>query len=183
VRRLARTSALQALYELDTTSHPADQAIAYRLADAPLPAEGEAFLRILVSGVLKNRAQLDAMIQHYAPAWPVSQIAIVDRNILRIALFELTATPKTPPKVAINEAVDLAKAFGSDSSSRFVNGVLGTAVAHLGLVLEAGCRMPDTESSLLEAGAEEPDSRPWAAEGGQDADEEQIDAALAREEE
>ena len=140
VRRLARISALQALYELDTTSHPADQVIAYRLADHPMPAEGEAFLRDLVSGVCKDRERLDAMIQRYAPAWPVSQIAIIDRNILRIALLELTScplgtsTPETPPKVAINEAVDLAKAFGSDSSSRFVNGVLGTAVNDLRLM-------------------------------------------------
>jgi transcription antitermination protein NusB len=140
IRRLARISALQALYELDTTSHPADQVIASRLADHPLPAEGEAFLRHLVSGVLKNQTQLDAMIQRYAPAWPVSQIAIVDRNVLRIALFELTWCPpgasdaKTPAKVAINEAVDLAKVFGSESSSRFVNGVLGTAVGELGLL-------------------------------------------------
>jgi N utilization substance protein B len=139
---LARTCALQALYELDTTSHPADQVIAYRLADHPLPPEGEAFLRELVSGVCKHREQLDAIIQRYAPAWPVSQIAIVDRNILRIALLELTMHPEgtlhsqTPPKVAINEAVDLAKAFGSESSSRFVNGVLGTAVSDLRLVNE-----------------------------------------------
>ena len=142
VRRLARISALQALYELDTTSHPADQVIAYRLADHPMPAEGEAFLRELVSGVLTHQARLDAMIQRYAPAWPVSQIAIIDRNILRIALFELTPcppgtlSPMTPPKVAINEAVDLAKVFGSESSSRFVNGVLGTAVNDLRLVNE-----------------------------------------------
>jgi len=142
VRRLARISALQALYELDTTSHPADEVIAYRLADHPMPAEGEAFLRDLVSGVCIHRARLDAMIQRYAPAWPVSQIAIIDRNILRIALLELTAcppgtvSPMTPPKVAINEAVDLAKAFGSESSSRFVNGVLGTAVNDLQLVNE-----------------------------------------------
>jgi N utilization substance protein B len=147
---LARTSALQALYELDTTSHPADQAIACRLADVPLPDEGEAFLRSLVSGVIKNRAVLDAMIQRYAPAWPVSQIAIIDRNVLRIALYELTAGAGTPPKVAINEAVDLAKAFGSDSSSRFVNGVLGTAVSDLGLELAALGRTPVNESSLEE---------------------------------
>ena len=152
VRRLARTSALQALYELDTTSHPADLVIAYRLADHPLPVEGEAFLRELVSGVCKHREQLDAMIQRYAPAWPVSQIAIIDRNILRIALLELTlrspgaSQSETPPKVAINEAVDLAKAFGSDSSSRFVNGVLGTAVNDLRL-------MEDTETTA--AGSEQ----------------------------
>jgi N utilization substance protein B len=140
VRRLARTSALQALYELDTTNHLVDRVIEQRLADHPMPADGEAFLRELVSGVCKNREQLDAMIQRYAPAWPVSQIAIIDRNILRIALLELTSSPRgashpeTPPKVAINEAVDLAKTFGSDSSSRFVNGVLGTAVNDLQLV-------------------------------------------------
>jgi N utilization substance protein B len=113
--------------------------IANRLADHPMPPEGEVFLRELVSGVCKQRDRLDALIQQYAPAWPVSQIAIIDRNILRIALLELTtlaggANSQTPPKVAINEAVDLAKAFGSDSSSRFVNGVLGTAVNDLQLV-------------------------------------------------
>ena len=129
IRRQARISALQALYELDTTHHTAGDAIAHRLEDAPLPAEGEAFLRQLVSGVVRNRDRLDCSIQHYAPAWPVAQIAVVDRNVLRMALFELSSATDTPPKVAINEAVDLAKIFGSDSSSRFVNGVLGTAVS------------------------------------------------------
>jgi transcription antitermination protein NusB len=129
IRRQARSSALQALYELDTTNHLAGDVIAYRLEDHPLPAEGEAFLRLLVSGVVEHRQQLDAMIQKYAPTWPVSQIAVIDRNVLRIALYELSGAIDTPPKVAINEAVDLAKAFGSDSSSRFVNGVLGSAVA------------------------------------------------------
>jgi N utilization substance protein B len=82
-----------------------------------------------VSSVLKQKASLDARIQRLAPAWPVSQIAVIDRNILRIALFELSGASGTPPKVAINEAVDLAKIFGSESSSRFVNGVLGAAVS------------------------------------------------------
>jgi N utilization substance protein B len=128
VRRLARISALQALYELDATGHAADEVIAARLEEHPLTPEGEALLRLLVSGVLKQKASLDARIQRLAPAWPVAQIAVVDRNILRIALFELSGTSGTPPKVAINEAVDLAKIFGSESSSRFVNGVLGAAV-------------------------------------------------------
>ncbi len=128
-RRQARISALQVLYELDTTNHKAADAIANRLADASLPPEGEAFLRQLVSGVVGNRDRLDALIQQYAPAWPVSQIAVIDRNVLRLALLELSTIPDTPPKVAINEAVDLAKLFGSDSSSRFVNGVLGTAMS------------------------------------------------------
>ena len=84
---------------------------------------------MLVSGVLAYRDRLDELIQRYAPAWPVAQIAVVDRNVLRIALFELSSQTQTPPKVAINEAVDLAKLFGSDSSFRFVNGVLGSAMA------------------------------------------------------
>jgi len=76
--------------------------------------------------VLANKAQLDEMIITYAPEWPIEQMAIIDRNILRIALFEFAIRQETPPKVAINEAVELAKLFGSDSSRRFVNGVLGT---------------------------------------------------------
>jgi transcription antitermination protein NusB len=128
-RRQARTSALQALYELDTTNHSVTDVVSYRLEEHPLPAEGEVFLRLLVDGVLRHREQLDMLIQKYAPAWPVSQIAVIDRNVLRIALFELSGGVDTPPKVAINEAVDLAKTFGSDSSSRFVNGVLGSAIA------------------------------------------------------
>ena len=128
IRRQARTSALQALYELDTTSHAASEVIAHRLEDTPLPPDGEAFLRQLVGGVRSRQSQLDALIQQYAPAWPVAQIAVIDRNILRLALLELTGATDTPPKVAINESVDLAKIFGSDNSSRFVNGVLGTAL-------------------------------------------------------
>jgi transcription antitermination protein NusB len=128
-RRQARISALQALYEIDTTAHHAGDVVTHRLEDVPLPEEGEEFLRSLVTGVLRHRDQLDFLIHKYAPAWPVSQIAVVDRNILRIALYELSGASGTPPKVAINEAVDLAKMFGSDNSSRFVNGVLGTAVA------------------------------------------------------
>ena len=127
IHRHARISVLQALYELDTTDHAASIVIAHRLADHPLPPEGEAFLRRLISGVLKHRSQLDALIQKYAPAWPVEQVAVIDRNLLRIALYELSGETETPPKVAINEAVDLAKMFGSDNSSRFVNGVLGSA--------------------------------------------------------
>jgi len=128
-RRQARISALQALYEIDTTNHRAGDAVQYRLEDTPLPPEGEAFLRDLVSGVMRHREQLDALIHKHAPAWPVSQIAIVDRHFLRIALYEISGASGTPPKVAINEAVDLAKMFGSDNSSRFVNGVLGAAVS------------------------------------------------------
>ncbi len=129
IRRQARICALQALYELDTTHHQAGDVIKYRLEEQPLPPEGEAFLRQLVSGVLCHRQALDALIQKHAPAWPVEQIAVIDRNILRMALLEISDAIGTPPKVAINEAVDLAKIFGSDNSSRFVNGVLGAVIA------------------------------------------------------
>ncbi len=128
-RHQARVSALQALYEIDSTDHVPADVVVNRLIDTPLPPDGETFLRDLVAGVMKHRDRLDALIQKYAPAWPVAQIAIVDRNILRIALYELSGATATPQKVVINEAVDLAKLFGSDNSSRFVNGVLGTAVA------------------------------------------------------
>ena len=129
IRRQARISALQTLYELDTTQHTAGEALEHRLEDTPLPPDNEAFLRRLVSGVVTNRDRLDLLIQKYAPAWPVAQIAVIDRNVLRMALFELSSAIDTPTKVVINEAVDLAKIFGSESSSRFVNGVLGTAVS------------------------------------------------------
>jgi N utilization substance protein B len=130
VRRLARISALQALYELDTTGHAVDNVIASRLEEHPLAPEGEAFLRLLVSSVLKQKATLDARIQRLAPAWPVAQIAVIDRNILRIALWEFAVEECTPVKVAINEAVELSKMYGSESTPRFVNGVLGSLTEH-----------------------------------------------------
>ena len=89
------------------------------------------FAQKLLSGVSKNRSGLDNVIRRYAPAWPVNQLSVIDRNILRIALFELLYTPGTPRKTAINEAVELAKVFGSESSARFINGVLGSAMSGL----------------------------------------------------
>lgn len=133
VRRRARILTLQALYEIDTTRHPAGVVLDQRLAEEPLPGEGEAFARELLAGVLQHEAELDEMIQRYAPEWPVDQMAVIDRNVLRIAIYEFYVSKLTPTKVAINEAVELAKLFGSDSAPRFINGVLG-AVAALGSV-------------------------------------------------
>ncbi len=129
VRHRARIVALQALYEIDCTSHAPAVVVEQRLAAAQLPEAGRDFARELVLGVWKNRERLDALIARYAPEWPVDQIAVIDRNILRIAIYEILMHHDTPTKVAINEAVELAKLFGSDSSSRFVNGVLGSLVA------------------------------------------------------
>ncbi len=125
VRRRSRILALQALYEIDTTHHPVGTVLDQRLAEDPLPDEGQAFTRDLITGVIKHQAELDELIQRYAPEWPVDQMAVVDRNVLRIAIYEFYISKATPTKVAINEAVELAKLFGSDSAPRFVNGVLG----------------------------------------------------------
>ena len=89
------------------------------------------FARQILQGVTDHRPDLDDLIQRYAPTWPVSQISPLDRNALRIAIFELLHSPETPPKTAVNEAVDLAKEFGSESSARFVNGVLGSVMAEM----------------------------------------------------
>ena len=99
--------------------------------DEDLQISSVEFAEELLGGVCRNRLGLDGVITRYAPAWPVDQLSVIDRNILRIALFELIYTPGTPRKTAINEAVELAKIFGSESSARFVNGVLGSAMSGL----------------------------------------------------
>jgi len=118
--------ALQALYEVDSVGHDIESALAHFLADGRLSEENAAFARGLVSGVIQNREEIDQHIKKFAPAWPVEQIPVVDRNILRLAIFEILLDNNVPIKVAINEAVELAKMFGSDSSPKFVNGVLGS---------------------------------------------------------
>lgn len=128
-RHRARIVALQALFEIDCAGHAPGAVISRRLEETELPEPVDQFACELVQEITSRRADLDSFIVRYAPEWPVDQIAIIDRNILRIAIYEILHHPATPVKVAINEAVELAKKFGSDSSSRFVNGVLGTLVA------------------------------------------------------
>ncbi|MBN1319039.1 MAG: transcription antitermination factor NusB [Anaerolineales bacterium] len=130
-RRLARGIALQALYEIDCVGHAPEIVIEARLADTPLKTNVAQFAVDLVYSVLSNMQKMDDLIARYAPEWPVDQMALVDRNVLRIAIFELAVDGKTPVKVAINEAVELAKLYGSESSARFVNGVLGTLADRL----------------------------------------------------
>jgi N utilization substance protein B len=124
-RRQARTAALQALYELDCTQHKAEEALAHARTGKKLPQEATSFSKELVKGVIQNKSELDALIEKFAPAFPVEQMSVIDRNILRLAIFEILFN-KTPIKVTINEAVELAKEFGSDSSPRLINGVLGS---------------------------------------------------------
>ena len=125
-RRKARALALQALYEVDSVGHEIEEVVTHLLAKGGLSEENGAFVCELVSGVIQNKEKIDENIQSLAPAWPLEQIPVVDRNILRLAIFEILLDNKVPVKVAINEAVELAKTFGGDNSSRFVNGVLGS---------------------------------------------------------
>ena len=129
VRRKARVLALQVLYEVDSVGHKAEEAVTRLLANGGLSEENSAFTRELVSGVIHNKEKIDQNIQSFAPAWPIEQISVVDRNILRLAIFEILFDDKAPVKVAINEAVELAKRFGTDNSPKFVNGVLGSVSA------------------------------------------------------
>ena len=125
-RHKAREIAFQVLYEIDSVEHKPDKALDQVLSRVEITDDIAAFARELIHGVIENREHLDQNIREFAPAWPLDQISIIDRNILRLAIFEILHNRKIPVKVAINEAVELAKTFGSDSSSRFINGVLGS---------------------------------------------------------
>ena len=138
-RRLGRALAFQALYEMDM-GHHSPAAVLERLAEAFAEAAGSPYSTEvlndatryageLVEGVLINRAAIDGLIQQRAPLWPLAQMSAVDRNVLRIGLYEsLYGNATVPLRTAINEAVELAKLFGSETSAKFVNGVLGRAV-------------------------------------------------------
>ncbi len=125
-RRKARELTLQALYEIDLTAHASDRVMARAIEENGLTPEGADFARELLEGVIGTREKIDEQIRHFATAWPLDQMSIVDRNILRLAIYELLHNNKVPVKVAINEAVELAKSFGADSSPRFINGVLSS---------------------------------------------------------
>lgn len=129
-RTRARSLALQVLYEVDIANHPPADIYKFRLEETPLSDELSDFARQIIFGVIPLTDALDEIISSYAPEWPLDQIAAIDRNILRMALWEFAVYHDTPIKVAINEAVELAKEFGSDSAPRFINGVLGALAEH-----------------------------------------------------
>jgi transcription antitermination protein NusB len=124
-RTRARALALQVLYEVDIANHPPGEIFKLRLEESPLTEDLAEFARQIVFGTLPLTNALDHLIAKYAPEWPLDQIAAIDRNIMRMALWEFAVFRETPLKVVINEAVELAKLYGSDSAARFVNGVLG----------------------------------------------------------
>ena len=128
-RRQSRTAALQSLFAADVRSTWDNPALEWLDEEEELSDVTIEFAQELLRGVSKMHEGLDYVITRYAPAWPVNQLSVIDRNILRLSLFELIYTPRTPKKTAINEAVELAKIFGSESSARFVNGVLGSAMS------------------------------------------------------
>ncbi len=136
-RTRARGIALQVLYEVDIANHPPAEILQQRLEDDPLETGLAEFSRQIVFGILPLRGLLDTIIAQYAPEWPLDQIAAIDRNILRLALWEFSVDKVTPVKVAINEAVELAKIYGSDSTPRFVNGVLGSLAEHQNEITQA----------------------------------------------
>lgn len=125
-RTRARSIALQALYEVDMTGHPAGEVWEQRVAEAEMEENLAQFAHQIIFGILPLTTLLDTFIAKHAPEWPLDQVATIDRNIIRIALWEFAVYKKTPLKVAINEAVELAKEYGSESTPRFVNGVLGS---------------------------------------------------------
>ncbi len=131
-RRQSRTLALQALYEADTSGHDPAEVVLRLSPDGSSETEPTAYAARLIAGVKTRRSELDERIARAAPQWPVDQLAVVDRNLLRIAIYELLYEPELPVGVVVNEAVELAKAYGSAASGRFVNGVLGAISAARG---------------------------------------------------
>lgn len=133
-RHLGRIIALQTLYEYEFRLLSGDELLdlgtilARNISRYESTVDDKAFIERLVNGVVDKADELDAILQPIAPEWPIAQIARMDRAVLRMGLYELMYEPDTPPKVVINEAVELAKSFGSENSSKFVNGVLGTAL-------------------------------------------------------
>ncbi len=128
-RRKARAMALQALYEIDLVKHEEEAVVSKQLTAGELSEENRSFIRGLVNGIIQRREEIDSYIRRFATAWPLEQISVIDRNILRLAIFEVLFDNEVSVKVAINEAVELAKKFGSDNSPKFINGVLGSVSA------------------------------------------------------
>ncbi|MCF6278659.1 MAG: transcription antitermination factor NusB [Anaerolineales bacterium] len=143
LRTKARSLALQVLYEVDISDHAPGQVFQERLKELPLPVELQEFARQIVFGIIPIAKQLDKIIEQYAPEWPLDQIATIDRNILRIAAWEFGVQRDTPTKVAINEAVEIAKTFGSDAAPRFINGVLGSLAEHQNDIYQSAQHLED----------------------------------------
>lgn len=135
-RSLARRVTLQCLYEIDTANHKVGEVLTNNIEYSPSRRSVRSYITNLVKGIVSNRPKLDAVLQKYAPDWPIDQVAVVDRNILRIALYELGVESRTPIGVAIDEAIELAKLFGAENTPRFINGVMGSIADNLPAIRE-----------------------------------------------
>ncbi len=144
-RRRARRIALETLYEYDIVAHPPGAVLQQRLEDNPMESSSAKFASQLIVGVVENQDDMDVLISRSAPEWPLDQMAVIDRNILRMAIYEFLINGETPVKVAINEAVELAKTYGSDSAPRFINGVLGTLADQIPTLKEELLAIPVPE--------------------------------------
>jgi transcription antitermination protein NusB len=165
-RTRARSIALQALYEIDIAGHSPGIVIQQRLEEAELNDELAEFARVITVGVWPMVDTLDRFIAEHAPEWPLDQVATIDRNILRISLWEFAVYDQTPIKVAINEAVELAKVYGSDSTPRFVNGVLGSLSNKLPEIKQA-LKALAPESHLIQTASDPVEIQPKAQQPGE----------------
>jgi len=155
-RHLSRSVAMQSLYEWDFRGKKKDELpiiVEKNIKEFASGLEDTGFIHQLIEGVLKHLKELDKIIEKAAPQWPLEQVAVVDRNVLRLGLYELLfgKRDEVPPKVAINESIELAKSFGGESSGKFVNGVLGTVYREIG---EPG--KDDAPAAKDKEGKEEP---------------------------
>ncbi|TSC56057.1 MAG: putative transcription termination factor [Parcubacteria group bacterium Gr01-1014_18] len=161
-RHLARTIAMQTLYEWDFNQYPDPElfnCMERNKAEFAPEFEDNGFIRKLLQDILDHKTEIDALIVKYAPEWPLDQITVVDRNILRIGVYELKFANDIPEKVAINESIELAKTFGGDSSGKFINGVLGSIYKD---IAEAGGLKPlpqSTEAAAALSAAEKGDEK------------------------
>ena len=129
-RRKARIAALQVLYEIDCSGHDLEEVLDRTIKGSELPEQPANFSRGLIKGIIQKKQIIDDTIRQFAPLFPLEQIAIIDRNILRLAIYEILFDSQVPVKAAVNEAIELSKSFAGDSSSKFINGVLGSVIAH-----------------------------------------------------
>jgi transcription antitermination protein NusB len=133
-RRKARIAVLQTLYEIDYSSHNVDDVLNRSLEEKTSNEDTVIFARELTNGIIIRKDSIDSILQRFAPLFPLIQIATIDRNILRIATFEIVFNSTVPLKAVINEAIELAKSFGSENSPKFINGVLGSLISNLDII-------------------------------------------------
>jgi len=131
-RRQLREIAFQTIFQVDVGENNIETALMERIKETDMDEEDKAFCRNLVNGTLEKLDEIDKVIEKYALDWEVKRMLSVDRNVLRLAVYEMVFSTDTPAKAALNEAIEIAKVFGSEDSSKFINGILGQVIKHIG---------------------------------------------------